>query len=140
MPGGGREGGLAAVAVAEGEQLLHRQVQRRGHERDSSPSQTRKRAWARASCDLLKEVVFPIWVAISSWVNPSTSWSQTTARAVSLSLSSALSRSIRRAGEDDRAGAMSSTSSSVSRYLFRRSRISALEEVMVRIQPQSEPS
>src|SRR4051794_34453069 len=74
------------------EQRLHGEMSHAA----SSPSHRRSRLWARASWDLEKLGVLPIIVAISSWVYPSTSCSQTTAREVSESRSRAASRSIRR--------------------------------------------
>src|SRR4029077_17392278 len=130
-------GARLRARLPERHQLLEREV---AHAATSSPSQRRRSAWARASCDLEKLGVLPIITAISSWVYPSTSCSHTTAREVSESRSSAASRSIRRWVSSRRLATTSSCSSSVSRYLLRLSRMSALLAAMVRIHPQRLPS
>src|SRR3989441_3580054 len=122
------------------EQIVHRAVHHRAA--PSMSSMPRSRACARASCDLEKLTVLPISSAISSCVYPSTSCSHTTDRDVSLSRSSARSRSIR-AGRllcTGLPGAVSSSSSSATRTCSRRMRISAFEAAILRIHPHSGPS
>src|SRR5213594_2723921 len=119
------------------EQIVHRAVHHGAA--PSVSSMRRSRACARANCDLEKLTVLPISSAISSWVSPSTSCSQTTDRDVSVSRSSARSRSIR-AGRllcTGLPGAVSSSSSSTPRSCSRRMRISALEAAILRIDRKS---
>ena len=78
LPGRGVAG--LAARLPQAHQGIHGQMR---HAATSSPSQRRSRTCARASCDLEKLGVLPIIAAISSWVYPSTSCSQTTAREVS---------------------------------------------------------
>src|SRR5213080_4374935 len=123
----------------ERQQVVHRAVHHRAT--PSSSSMPRRRACARASCDLEKLTVLPICSAISSCVYPSTSCSHTTAREVSLNRSNARSRSMR-AGIPAPPGpaAASSCNSSVARTWLRLIRIRALEDAICRIQPHRCPS
>src|SRR6266702_8141427 len=130
-------GGLARL---QRQQIVHRAMHHDAA--PSSSSMPRRRACARASCDLEKLTVRPICSAISSCVYPSTSCSHTTARDVSLNCSKARSRSIR-AGTPLTGPwppAASSSSGSAARTWLRRIRIRAFDAAICRIHPHRCPS
>src|SRR5437764_1081285 len=77
-PLGVRARPAGSLARPQGQQIIHRAMHH--HAAPSSSSMPRRRACARASCDLEKLTVLPICSAISSCVYPSTSCSHTTAR------------------------------------------------------------
>src|SRR6266571_6612581 len=146
-PGGG-------LARPQRQQIVHRAMHHDAA--PSSSSMPRRRACARASCDLEKLTVRPICSAISSCVYPSTSCSHTTARDVSLNRSNARSRSIRAGTAPGFMPAVpfiaptpatwpaptadSSWNSSASRTWSCRIRMSAFEVAICRIEPHRCPS